>query len=425
MKPSDMRHVYGPVPSRRLGRSLGIDLVPFKVCTYDCIYCQLGRTTDLTLERKAYVTAENIMAELAPILTAADRPDYISLAGSGEPTLNSAIGEVIRRIKQQTEIPVAVLTNGALLWMAEVQQALLAADLVLPSLDAGDDGLFQKINRPHQALSFERMIDGLAAFTRRFAGAVWLEVLLLKGMTGTAAEAWREVWQIYRLPVVVIPTNRPCIRKTAPDRVHAGADAKWAAIVEEVRRVHQAGRPVLVGTRSVRASERLSELLTDAGLEHDVLNAVRHREEAQIIAGAGAPAKITVATNMAGRGTDIKLGEGVAERGGLHVVASERHESGRIDRQLFGRSARQGDPGSAVAIVSLDDELVRRHAPHVAAALRRRHGHRTIEISGPMTRRVFDLAQRKAERQSLRQRKGVLRTDDWLDEYLGFTASTG
>lgn len=210
MKPSDMRHVYGPVPSRRLGRSLGIDLVPFKVCTYDCIYCQLGRTTDLTLERKAYVTAENIMAELAPILTAADRPDYISLAGSGEPTLNSAIGEVIRRIKQQTEIPVAVLTNGALLWMAEVQQALLAADLVLPSLDAGDDGLFQKINRPHEALSFERMVDGLAAFTRRFAGAVWLEVLLLKGMTGTAAEVEKIAAYVNRINPARVQLNTVC-----------------------------------------------------------------------------------------------------------------------------------------------------------------------------------------------------------------------
>jgi wyosine [tRNA(Phe)-imidazoG37] synthetase (radical SAM superfamily) len=210
MKPSDMRHVYGPVPSRRLGRSLGIDLVPFKVCTYDCIYCQLGRTTDLTLERKAYVTAENIMAELAPILTAADRPDYISLAGSGEPTLNSAIGEVIRRIKQQTDIPVAVLTNGALLWMAEVQQALLAADLVLPSLDAGDDGLFQKINRPHQALSFERMVDGLAAFTRRFAGAVWLEVLLLKGMTGTAAEVEKIAAHVNRINPARVQLNTVC-----------------------------------------------------------------------------------------------------------------------------------------------------------------------------------------------------------------------
>lgn len=210
MKPSDIRHVYGPVPSRRLGRSLGIDLVPFKVCTYDCIYCQLGRTTDLTLERKAYVPAEDIMSELAPVLTAADTPDYISLAGSGEPTLNSAIGDVIRMIKHLTDIPVVVLTNGALLWMDEVQEALLAADLVLPSLDACDNGLFQKINRPHQVLSFERMVDGLIAFTRRFSGEVWLEVLLLDGITGTAAEVKKIATHVHRINPARVQLNTVC-----------------------------------------------------------------------------------------------------------------------------------------------------------------------------------------------------------------------
>jgi len=249
MKPSDMRHVYGPVPSRRLGRSLGIDLVPFKVCTYDCIYCQLGRTTDLTLERKAYVTAENIMAELEPILTAADRPDYISLAGSGEPTLNSDIGEVIRRIKQQTDIPVAVLTNGALLWMAEVQQALLAADLVLPSLDAGDEGLFQKINRPHQALSFERMVDGLAAFTRRFAGAVWLEVLLLKGMTGTVTEVEKIAAHVNRIDPARVQLNTVCrppaeifAASLSADQLQALADL-FAVPVDIIRYDETENRP--------------------------------------------------------------------------------------------------------------------------------------------------------------------------------------
>ena len=246
----------------------------------------------------------------------------------------------------------------------------------------------------------------------------------LGGMTGTAAEAWSEFWQIYRLPVVVIPTNRPCIREHQPDRVFGTADAKWLAVIEEIRRMHLAGRPVLVGTRSVGASERLSEMLTPLGLEHDVLNAVRHKEEAQIVAGAGAPGAITVATNMAGRGTDIKLGPGVAEGGGLHVIATERHESGRIDRQLFGRSARQGDPGSAGAIVSLEDELLTRHAPHLSAGLRKRYTGRTGDVSGPLSRRVFSRAQRKAERQSLRQRKSVLKTDDWLDEYLGFSSRT-
>ena len=245
----------------------------------------------------------------------------------------------------------------------------------------------------------------------------------LAGMTGTAAEAWREFWQIYHAPVVTIPTNRPCIRKVLPDRVYATEEAKWKGIVEEIRRLHETGRPILVGTRSVGASERVSQLLTDLGLEHQVLNAVRHREEAQVTAAAGQPGKITVATNMAGRGTDIRLGAGVADLGGLHVLATERHEAGRIDRQLFGRSARQGDPGSAQAVVSLEDELVRRHAPHLAASLRRRHGRTDREVSGRLSRHLFNSAQRRAERLSLAQRKGVLRADDWLDEYLGFAGA--
>jgi len=245
----------------------------------------------------------------------------------------------------------------------------------------------------------------------------------LSGMTGTAAEAWREFWQIYHLPTVVIPTNRPCIRRYQPDHVYATQDAKWKAIVQQIQKTHATGRPLLVGTRSVRASELLSRLLAEAGLQHSVLNAVRHAEEAEIVAGAGQPGRITVATNMAGRGTDIKLGRGVAELGGLCVLATERHESGRIDRQLYGRSARQGDPGSASAIVCLEDELVLRYSPHLTKTLRKRFGHTEREISSLSTRRLFDHSQRKAEKLALRQRKGVLRTDDWLDEYLGFAGS--
>lgn len=245
----------------------------------------------------------------------------------------------------------------------------------------------------------------------------------LSGMTGTAVEGRGEFWQIYHLPVVVIPTNRPCVRVHPPDRVFVTEEAKWAAIVEEIARIHSTGRPVLVGTRSVRASEHLSGLLAGRELEHSVLNAVHCAEEAEIIARAGQRGQITVATNMAGRGTDIKLGKGVAQLGGLAVVATERHEAGRIDRQLYGRAGRQGDPGSAQAIVCLADELVQRHAVHLAGLLERRFGRTDEEISSPLTRRAFDLAQRRATRMALRQRKSVLSTDDWLDEYLGFAGS--
>ena len=188
MSKETYKYLYGPVPSRRLGRSLGVDLVPFKVCTYDCVYCQLGRTTDKTLVRKEYIAPEVILKELERKLAENDKPDYITLAGSGEPTLNSAIGEIIGGIKGLTDIPVAVLTNGSLLWKEAVQEALLSADLVIPSLDVGNNLFFQCVNRPHEGIAFDRMVEGLATFTKRFKGEVWLEVLLLAGFTDAATE---------------------------------------------------------------------------------------------------------------------------------------------------------------------------------------------------------------------------------------------
>jgi len=240
-------------------------------------------------------------------------------------------------------------------------------------------------------------------------------------MTGTATEAGRELWTIYKLPVVIIPSNRPCIREHWPDRIYVTAGEKWQAVVDEVCRIHELGRPVLIGTRSVQASEHLSSLLAARELDHQVLNAVRHAEEAQIVSGAGQLGRITVATNMAGRGTDIILGRGVTATGGLHVIATERHEAGRIDRQLYGRSARQGDPGSAQALVSVEDELICRHAPHLTAVLRRRYGQVQREIRSHFAPRVFDMAQRRAESVAYRRRQSVLQADDWLDEFLGFS----
>lgn len=183
------QHLYGPVPSRRLGRSLGIDLVPLKICSYDCMYCQLGRTTHKTIERSPYVPADEILREVERKLASdASEPDYIGIAGSGEPTLNSDMGRIIAGIKGMTGIPVAVLTNGSLLWMPEVQDELMAADLVLPSLDAGDAGLYTYVNRPHRRIRFDTMVEGLASFTKRYRGRVWLEVLLLAGVTGIPGE---------------------------------------------------------------------------------------------------------------------------------------------------------------------------------------------------------------------------------------------
>jgi preprotein translocase subunit SecA len=243
----------------------------------------------------------------------------------------------------------------------------------------------------------------------------------LCGMTGTAWESRFELWQIYRLPVVRIPTHRPTIRKHQKDRVYGNSDHRWEAVVDEVRLLREAGRPVLIGTRSVRNSEHLSLMLSSAGMPHVVLNAVRHAEEAQIVAAAGQPGRITVATNMAGRGTDIKLGHGVPQAGGLAVIATERHESGRIDRQLFGRAGRQGDPGGAIAILSIEDELVQRYAPWWAKSLLRlRTGRVTSSL---LVRWLLSHAQRRSQNLARRQRRQVQRSDDWLDESLSFAGS--
>ncbi|MGD9022764.1 MAG: radical SAM protein [Deltaproteobacteria bacterium] len=184
------RHfVYGPVPSRRLGRSLGVDLVPFKVCSYDCIYCQLGRTKEKTIERKPYVPAETILKAVRQKLKGGIRPDCITLAGSGEPTLNSEIGSLIHEIKKMTDIPTFVLTNGSLLADRWVRESLMEADAVLPSLDAHDQEGFQTINRPHAAISFENMLEGLITFQREYPGDIWLEIFVLDGINAGESDA--------------------------------------------------------------------------------------------------------------------------------------------------------------------------------------------------------------------------------------------
>ncbi len=196
------RCIFGPVPSRRLGRSLGVDLTPFKTCSYDCIYCQLGRTTNKTIERKEWIPLDRIVAQLPERLTS--QPDYITLSGSGEPTLYSRVGELIARIKTLTDVPVAVLTNGSLLWQEALRSQLLQADLVIPSLDAGNEAMFQAVNRPHEQISFGQMVDGLVAFRQEFKGAYWLEVMVVGGYTASVEE---------------IGKLAACVDRIQPDRV--------------------------------------------------------------------------------------------------------------------------------------------------------------------------------------------------------------
>jgi preprotein translocase subunit SecA len=269
------------------------------------------------------------------------------------------------------------------------------------------DGLHQAVEAK-EGLEVQAMQETLARISFQRFFSLYDH---LGGMTGTARECATELWQTYRLPVVCLPTHKPCARKHLPQVTVTTTEEKWNRVIEEIKRVHSEGRPVLVGTRSVAASEQLSALLRAQGFDHEVLNAVRHAEEAEIVAAAGQPGRITIATNMAGRGTDIVLGDGVAAAGGLHVLATERHESPRVDRQLYGRAGRQGDPGSARTIAALTDEVVRRYAGPLQWLGR---------LAGPARAGVFRLAQRKAQAMAARRRRQVMRSDETYEESLGF-----
>ncbi|MEA2867472.1 MAG: preprotein translocase subunit SecA, partial [Bradyrhizobium sp.] len=240
----------------------------------------------------------------------------------------------------------------------------------------------------------------------------------LAGMTGTAREVAREIGSVYGLDVVRIPLHLPLQRRYGRERVCATRAEKWRTVadVAEILSI-AADRPVLIGTRSVQASEEVSAVLNERGIPHALLNAKQDQMEASIIALAGHASRVTVATNMAGRGTDILLGPGVAEGGGLHVILTEYHDSRRVDRQLFGRCARQGDAGSCEAIVSLEDEIFTTYAPSATSLLKRSGNNKLSSILYAGLRR---LAQHRAERQSVYVRAQTLKLDRRLDQALAF-----
>lgn len=194
------RHVYGPVPSRRLGQSLGIDPIPLKTCNWNCVYCQLGRTRPLTNARRDYFPPDEMMKQVAQALEQ-HRPgqiDWVTFVGSGEPTLHASLGWMIRQVKKLTDLPVAVITNGSLLCLPQVRQELVAADAVLPALDAGSAELYRGINRPHPEISFRRLTEGLAAFRQVYAGSLWPEVMLVRGFNDTE-QALRDLADRFRM----------------------------------------------------------------------------------------------------------------------------------------------------------------------------------------------------------------------------------
>jgi preprotein translocase subunit SecA len=276
------------------------------------------------------------------------------------------------------------------------------------------DGLHEMVERKEGLVPSKRRGTRARMTYQRF----FRRYCRLAGMTGTAREVAQELWRVYRLPVATIPPHRPDRKVMLPSRTHATADDKWRAIVEQVATMHRRGAPVLIGTRTVVASARASEALAAAGLAHVVLSAAQDAAEAEIVERAGERGAITVATNMAGRGTDIRLSAEAAGLGGLHVVISEPHEAGRIDRQLAGRCGRQGDPGLVQAHVSLEDALIDRHAPRpLIAALRLlRPGLRPSWV-----RLVAAAAQRQAERLHARMRHDLLKSDEWLGDAIAFS----
>ncbi len=239
----------------------------------------------------------------------------------------------------------------------------------------------------------------------------------LSGMTGTASTEAGEFWDIYKLDVVEIPTNRPVIRDDMNDRVYKTQREKYKAVIEEIEKMIQAGRPVLVGTTSVEISEMLSKMLDMRKIKHNVLNAKLHQKEAEIVAHAGESSIVTIATNMAGRGTDIKLSPEVREAGGLAIIGTERHESRRVDRQLRGRAGRQGDPGSSVFFVSLEDKLMRLFASEKIARVMDRLGFKEGEvIESPMINHSIERAQKKVEENNFGIRKHLLEYDDVMNK---------
>jgi preprotein translocase subunit SecA len=238
----------------------------------------------------------------------------------------------------------------------------------------------------------------------------------LAGMTGTADTEAEEFGKIYKLEVVVVPTNMPMIRTDHSDVIYKTEKEKFAAVIEEIKQLHDAKRPVLVGTISIEKSELLSKYLTRAGIKHHVLNAKNHEREAEIVAQAGQPGQVTISTNMAGRGTDIKLGEGVAEWGGLHILGTERHESRRIDNQLRGRSGRQGDMGSSRFYLSLDDDLLRIFgAERIASVMDRIGMEEGQPIEHRLISRAIENAQKRVEGQNFDIRKHLLEYDDVMN----------
>jgi len=263
-----IKYIFGPVPSRRLGVSLGVDIVPFKTCTLDCIYCECGRTNRLTVERGNFVEPQIVLEELKQVLSLHRHLDYITFSGSGEPTLHQEIGVIINRIKELTPVPVAVLTNGTLLFRDEVRKDLLSADLVLPSLDAITPGVFARINQPHAALDIQLIGDGLVEFSRQYRGQIWLEVFIVSGINDGDDELDKLYAAIQRIAPQRVQLNSldrpPAYENVEPVdfQVLERIVKKWADLPVEI----------------IKRAKRRGEIAAfSRNLENSILNTLRRR----------------------------------------------------------------------------------------------------------------------------------------------------
>jgi preprotein translocase subunit SecA len=316
---------------------------------------------------------------------------------------------------------IAQLLKAYALYQKDVQYVVQENKVIIVDENTGrlmtgrrwSDGLHQAVEAK-EGVEIERETQTFATITIQNYFRMYAK---LAGMTGTAETEAGEFFDIYKLGVLVIPTNRPVARKDAHDTVYKTKREKYTAVMNEIQKVHGEGRPILVGTISVEVSESLSRMLKKMGIPHAVLNAKYHEQEAEIITRAGQRGSVTIATNMAGRGTDIKLGAGVADVGGLHVIGTERHESRRIDRQLRGRCARQGDPGSSHFFISLEDDLMRLFGSDRIVKVMERVGlEENQELEHPLLNRSIETAQKRVEQHNFQIRKRTLEYDDVMNK---------
>ena len=377
---------------------------------------------DLTEKGRNFLSPQDPDAFMLPDLTTA----LHDIDAGPEPDARKRL-EAKTKLQQDFETKaqrihaISQLLKAYCLYQKDVQYVVQDNKVIIVDENTGrlmtgrrwSDGLHQAVEAKEQ-VEIERETQTLATITIQNYFRLYHK---LAGMTGTAETEASEFLDIYKLGVLVIPTNRPVARADANDSVYKTRREKYNAVLKEIKEVHAKGRPMLVGTISVEVSEHLSHMLKREGIIHSVLNAKYHQQEAEIVSRAGQRGSVTIATNMAGRGTDIKLGDGVAEAGGLHVIGTERHEARRIDRQLRGRCARQGDPGSSHFFISLEDDLMRLFGSDKIVKYMEKMGlEEGQELEHPLLNRSIGQAQKRVEQHNFQIRKRTLEYDDVMNK---------